>query len=140
MADTNVPTLGPLAVLDRVPGLKQLTMLIALAVSISIGVTVAFWAREPGFSLLYSNISDRDAGESLELAMPGEVDNSGGRFYIRVDRVNYSDGSHPDQTPGSVDLWPAEPDGAGQSLMRKVVSDYGNDPANWIAAAPSPGE
>jgi hypothetical protein len=81
-----------------------------------------------------------DAGESLELAMPGEVDISAQHFYIRVDRVNYSDGSHPDQTPGPVDLWPAEPDGAGASLTRRVVSDYGNDPDNWIAAAPSPGE
>ncbi|MBL7186528.1 MAG: lamin tail domain-containing protein [Phycisphaerae bacterium] len=81
-----------------------------------------------------------DAGESLELAMPGDVDASGQRFYVRVDRVNYSDGSHPDEAPGSVDLWPAEPDGAGGSLTRKVASDYGNDPDNWIASTPSPGE
>ncbi|MHC4432302.1 MAG: lamin tail domain-containing protein, partial [Planctomycetota bacterium] len=81
-----------------------------------------------------------DAGESIELAKPGDVDSSGRNFSIRVDRVNYSDGSHPDSAPDSVDLWPAEPDGAGASLTRKVASDYGNDPANWIASAPSPGE
>ena len=81
-----------------------------------------------------------DAGESLELAMPGDVDGSGRRFYVRIDRVNYSDGSHPDETPDSVDLWPSEPDGGGRSLTRRVVSDYGNDPDNWIASAPSPGE
>ncbi|MEA3224948.1 MAG: lamin tail domain-containing protein, partial [Planctomycetota bacterium] len=81
-----------------------------------------------------------DAGESLELAMPGDIDVSGQRFYIRVDRVNYSDGSHPDDAPGSVDLWPAETDGDGESLTRKVPGDYGNDPDNWTASPPSPGE
>jgi len=81
-----------------------------------------------------------DAGESLELAMPGDADVSGGRYYIRVDRVNYSDGSHPEDTPGSVDFWPAGADGGGQSLTRKVTADYGNDPDNWIASLPSPGE
>ncbi len=75
-----------------------------------------------------------NAGESLELSMPG--DNS----YIRVDRVNYSDGSHPEDCPGSVDLWPTEPDGAGLSLTRRIPADYGNDPDNWIADVPSPGE
>jgi hypothetical protein len=74
-----------------------------------------------------------DASESVELGMPGDVDDQGQRYYIRVDRVNYSDGSGVD------DLWPAEPDGQGQSLTRKVPTDYGNDPDNWIASVPSPG-
>jgi hypothetical protein len=33
-----------------------------------------------------------NAGERLELGMPGDVDKYGKRYYIRVDRVNYSDG------------------------------------------------
>jgi hypothetical protein len=81
-----------------------------------------------------------DAGERLELIMPGDVDGSDKLYFVRVDRVVYSDGSHPAGIPGSVDLWPTEPDGNGQSLARKVATDYGNDPDNWIVAAPSPGE
>ncbi len=81
-----------------------------------------------------------NAGESVELSMPGEVDVMGGGYYIRVDRVNYSDGSHPEDCPGGVDLWPSQADGDGQSLTRKVLSDYGNDPENWIAVSPSPAE
>jgi hypothetical protein len=81
-----------------------------------------------------------NAGEKLELAMPGDVAGDGKRRYIRIDRVNYSDGFHPDDSPGSIDLWPAEPDGYGGSLTRKILDDYGNDPENWIAASPSPGE
>jgi len=81
-----------------------------------------------------------NAGESLELSMPGDVDNEDVRHYIRIDRVNYSDGSHPENCPGSIDLWPVDTDGYGQSLTRKVLTDYGNDPENWIASAVSPGD
>ena len=66
---------------------------------------------------------------------PGEKA-EGVRYYVRVDRVNYSDGFHP----GGLDPWSTEPDGYGKSLTRKVPADYGNEPLNWIAAAPSPGE
>ena len=81
-----------------------------------------------------------NAGERLELIMPGDIDELGKLYYVRVDRVTYSDGTHPEDVPGAADLWPTESDGNGQSLTRKVASDYGNDPDNWIASAPSPGE
>ncbi|MHC4370328.1 MAG: lamin tail domain-containing protein [Planctomycetota bacterium] len=80
-----------------------------------------------------------NAGEKLELAMPADQDTRGERVYIRIDRVNYSDGSHPQNVPGPADLWPGEADGQGKSLTRKTFADYGNDPDNWIASAPSPG-
>jgi hypothetical protein len=80
-----------------------------------------------------------NAGESLELSMPGDIGKGGIRQYIRVDRVNYSDGSHPEDCPGNIDLWPADADGNGMSLTRKIPTDYGNDPDNWQAASPTPG-
>ncbi len=81
----------------------------------------------------------QNGGEKLDLSMPGDVDALGVRHYIRVDRVSYSDGSHPEDCPGGVDLWPVEADGGGLSLSRKVSSVYGNDVANWKATVPSPG-
>ena len=81
-----------------------------------------------------------NAGERIQLSMPGDVDLVGERQYIRIDRVNYSDGYHPENSPGWIDLWPIESDGQGASLSRKVATDYGNDPDNWIAAPPSPGQ
>jgi hypothetical protein len=80
-----------------------------------------------------------NAGERLELSMPGDVDELGTRYYIRIDRVSYSDGSHPENSPDGIDHWPIEPDGSGESLTRKVSSDYGNNPDNWISSSPSPG-
>jgi hypothetical protein len=75
-----------------------------------------------------------NAGEKLQLSKPGDQVEAV-RYYIRVDRVNYSDGSHP----VGEDPWPTEPDGFGKSLMRIVPANYGNDPENWTAADPSPG-
>ena len=76
-----------------------------------------------------------NSGEKVEIGKPGDVDQFGTRYYIRVDRVNYSDGSHP----VGEDLWPSQADGGGKSLTRKVPQEYGNDVVNWKAAEPSPG-
>ncbi|MHC4888566.1 MAG: lamin tail domain-containing protein, partial [Planctomycetota bacterium] len=81
----------------------------------------------------------RNGGERVEISMPGDVDELGRRYYIRIDRVNYSDGWHPEDCPGGVDLWPPEADGGGKSLARKVSTDYGNDVINWEAGDASPG-
>jgi hypothetical protein len=75
-----------------------------------------------------------NAGEKIQLSKPGD-EVEGVRYYIRVDRINYSDGSHP----LGEDPWPIGPDGYGMSLTRVIPADYGNDPVNWTAANPSPG-
>ncbi|MHC4694350.1 MAG: lamin tail domain-containing protein, partial [Planctomycetota bacterium] len=102
--------------------------------------TAAYGSMPPGVQVL-EGYSGRlsNAGERLQIAMPGDIDELGNRHYIRIDRVTYSDGRHPEDCPGGVDLWPTEADGLGKSLSRKVGSDYGNDVANWQAATPSPG-
>lgn len=70
-----------------------------------------------------------NGGEKIDLLLPGEM-GSAERFYIRVERVNYSDDAP----------WPAEPDGQGKALGRIITSMYSNDPGNWQAVDPSPGE
>ncbi len=102
--------------------------------------TARYGSMPPGVQVLigYSGKLD-NGGERLQIGMPGDIDEFGTRYYIRIDRVTYSDGVHPENCPGGVDLWPREADGLGKSLSRKVSSDYGNDVANWEAATPSPG-
>jgi hypothetical protein len=80
-----------------------------------------------------------NGGEKVEIGMPGDVDQYGTPYYIRIDRVNYSDGSHPRECPAGPDLWPTEPDGNGLSLTRIDPNLYGNDVINWDANTPSPG-
>jgi hypothetical protein len=102
----------------------------------------AFNARYPGLSsITYGPYSGwlANEGEQLELSKPGDVDGLGVRQYIRVERVDYSDGSHPGGEPGDVDLWPTGADGLGSSLTRTSTMLYGNDPNNWTAATPTPG-
>jgi len=85
--------------------------------------------------LQYDSGALDNAGEKLEVSMPGDVDGQGVRQYIRVDRVVYSDGSHP----VGEDPWPPSADGQGHSLHRIAPAGYGNDVVSWQAAAPTPG-
>ena len=80
-----------------------------------------------------------NAGGRLRLLKPGDVDEFGTRYWIAVDTVNYSDGSHVQRFPDGIDPWPVETDGSGCSLTRLAPARYGNDPNNWHAALPTPG-
>jgi len=102
----------------------------------------AFAWRYPGVSssIVFGPYDGKldNGGERVQLGKPGDK-YAGTRYYIRVDRVDYSDGSHPGGEPGDIDLWPTEADGAGKSLTRTSTTLYGNDPNNWQAATPTPG-
>jgi len=92
------------------------------------------------FGPFEDDMSLSNGGEKLDLSIPGDLVDTE-RMYIRIDRLEYSDGSHGIGFPGDVDPWPTEPDGSngnGSSLSRKVAGDYGNDVANWQAAIASP--
>jgi hypothetical protein len=81
-----------------------------------------------------------NGGEKIELQKPSTPEPDGFVPYIRVDRVNYSDGLHDEnfrELPA--DPWPTTPDGGSQSLDRVTDGNYGNDVANWTAGTPSPG-
>jgi hypothetical protein len=74
-----------------------------------------------------------NAGEKLQLSMPGDQEFGEDRYFIRHDRVNYDDEGD----------WPQGADGTGQGLTHirptEVNNNYTNDPASWIAADPTPG-
>jgi len=76
---------------------------------------------------------------SLRLLQPGDTDERGTRYWIEVERVDYSDGAHGHNFPGGVDPWPVQADGYGFSLSRRLPARYGNDPNNWLPTIPSPG-
>ncbi|MFT7515801.1 MAG: hypothetical protein ACI9QL_005035, partial [Candidatus Omnitrophota bacterium] len=59
----------------------------------------------------------------IELGRPGSL------ATLLVDKVAYADQG----------LWPTAADGGGASLQRQQRLIIGNDPANWIAEAPTPG-
>jgi len=95
----------------------------------------------PAGALLFEWDSGKlaNSGEKIRLLKPGDVDEAGTRYWIEVDRVNYSDGAHGDEFEDGVDPWPRAADGLGPSLNRLSPMRYGNDPANWQATIPTPG-
>jgi len=72
----------------------------------------------------------QDGGERLTLQRPDNPNLDGTVPYIAVDEVRYNDRSP----------WPVAADGGGASLHRQIPSAYGNDPINWFAGNPSPGQ
>jgi hypothetical protein len=88
-------------------------------------------ATVPLFGPYKGSLDNSDENVSLYAPDPPEPagPNAGIVPYVLVDRVRYSD-----RAP-----WPDAADGTGHSLQRRSVSAYGNDPANWTAAAPTPG-
>lgn len=70
-----------------------------------------------------------NGGDSVELCRPDLPETNGLVPAILVERVRYSA-----STP-----WAAGADGYGLTLQRIVNTSYGNDPTNWVVAAPTPG-
>lgn len=77
-AGNTAAAMPPLRDLMQTPGLRQLSILVGLAASVAIGVTAAFWMRAPGYSTLYANVSDKEAGEVVGIlgsaGIPYELD------------------------------------------------------------------
>ena len=71
-----------------------------------------------------------NGGESIELIKPDAPQPDGDVPQILVERVKYSD---------AVPWATNRVDGGGFSLQRINPDEYGNDPINWTAAAPTPG-
>jgi len=80
-----------------------------------------------------------NSGETIQLLKPGDVDDAGTRYWIEVESITYSDGSHPEAFDDGIDRWPPEADGQGLSLNRLCPSRYGDDPNNWHATIVTPG-
>ena len=76
-----------------------------------------------------------NSGDNLELARPNPpvpppAANAGFVPYVLMDKVKYS-ASVP---------WPCGSGNNGNSLQRFDVTQFGNDPINWVALLPAPGQ
>jgi hypothetical protein len=80
-----------------------------------------------------------NSGQTIQLSRPGDPDSDGRQPWIAVDRIRYSNGARHEGFPTGLDPWPAQANGQGMSLTRISPEMFGDDPANWQAATPSPG-
>jgi len=70
-----------------------------------------------------------NSGESIELKFPDPPELDGFVPYIMVEKVSYRPGAP----------WPESAAGTGESLQRRTLLEYANDPVNWFVAAPTAG-
>lgn len=52
--------------MSRLPVVRQLGFMIGLAAAVAIGVSVVMWSQQPTFSLLYSNLSEKDSSGVID--------------------------------------------------------------------------
>ena len=71
----------------------------------------------------------QDSGERLKLERPDAPDTNGSGWIV-IEELRYND-----KAP-----WPAAADGSGPSLQRFAAGAYADDPINWTAAGPTPGQ
>ncbi len=82
----------PQALVDQVPGLRQLLLLVGLAAAVAIGVWIVLWSREDSYHVLFSNLADRDALEIVQVletaGVPHRYEAGGGAVLVPADQVH----------------------------------------------------
>lgn len=77
--------------LERVRANPKIIFAIAAAAAISIVIALLLWARSPDYRLLYSNISDQDAGSIVaqlaQMQVPYRFEEHGGAILVPADQV-----------------------------------------------------
>lgn len=56
------------------PAVRQLAVMISLAASIALGVVIALWAWTPNYTLLYGNLTQKDATEVVAALQQGGIE------------------------------------------------------------------
>jgi flagellar M-ring protein FliF len=54
---------APMDGFSRLPVVKQLGLLVGLALSIALGISIALWSKDPSYAPLYTRMSDMDVSE-----------------------------------------------------------------------------
>ncbi len=72
--------------------LRQAVLMIGIAASVALGVYVFMWSRTPHFSMLYSDLSDRDMmqiADTLKAAqIPYQVESGGGAIMVDASKLD----------------------------------------------------
>ncbi|TKV07852.1 flagellar basal body M-ring protein FliF [Citrobacter sp. wls619] len=71
---------------------SKLSLVICSAAAVSVLIALMFWAKEPDYRLLFSNISDEDGGaivtQLTQMNIPYRIDNTGGTIMIPEAQVH----------------------------------------------------
>ena len=71
--------------------LRQAGVLVGLAAAIALGLYVALWARSPEYTILYTDLAERDLSQVVEAlqtnAIPYRMDSHGTAILVAADKV-----------------------------------------------------
>jgi len=77
---------------QRLPALRQIGLMIGLAASVALGVAIVLWSQTPNYTLLYGNLSSRDAGDVVEALQKAglefKIDESTGAVMVPSAKVH----------------------------------------------------
>jgi flagellar M-ring protein FliF len=83
---------SPLALLDSVPGLRQLVLLVGLAAAVAAGVGIVLWSHDGAERVLFSNLTERDAAQvvaALDASqIPYSYESGSGVVTVAADQVH----------------------------------------------------
>ena len=72
--------------------LRQLGLMVGLAISVALGVTVAMWSQTPNYSMLYGGLSAKELSQvtqALDAAgISYQLEQSGGGIMVDADRIH----------------------------------------------------
>ncbi len=60
--------------LTRNPVVRQLAVMIGIALSVALGVSIVLWSQTPNYSLLYGNLAQKDAAEVIDALQKADID------------------------------------------------------------------
>ena len=85
-------TLPARSVIDSVPGLRQLSLLVGVAVAVAAAVWLVLWSQGPNYSMLYGQLSDRDAAEVVQAlsaaGIPHRLEPGSGAVLVPAERLH----------------------------------------------------
>ncbi len=78
--------------MDQVPGLRQFVMLLAIAAAVAAGFWAVLWMQEEHYSVLFSNLGERDAASIVqvleEARIPNRYQAGSGAVFVPADEVH----------------------------------------------------
>ncbi|HDJ85610.1 MAG TPA: flagellar M-ring protein FliF, partial [Chromatiales bacterium] len=78
--------------LSRLPAMRQLGVMIGLAASVALGVAVVLWSQTPTYSILYGNLSNKDAAQVVQALQKDDIsyriDRNTGAVMVPAEKVH----------------------------------------------------
>ena len=94
-ANATAPTTGASVLyqnLSAMPVIKQVSLIIALAATIAIGVALVLWSQAPSYALLFGGLDSRQAADIVKAldaqAVPYQYDTNTGSLTVPAARVH----------------------------------------------------